>query len=119
LRLVPRAVLLVIITVAALQVAVTLMRPNTSNLVYAAVSGREAQTTSSAPTSGVITENQTLVVTQGTTQTLMVTPPAQTVTSVVTLTPQVAAPDYTPIGIAVVVAVGILALFAMFMKRKR
>jgi len=114
-------VLLLVVTVAALQVAITLVRPNASNLVYAAVSGgRENQTASSAVSPGaVVTENQTLVITQGTTQTLMVTPTPQTVTSIITISPQAAPPDYTPIGIALVVAVGILALFAMFMKRKR
>jgi len=110
----------VVITVTALQVAVTLIHPNISNLVYGAASGIEnASTTPTVITSGVFTQTQ--VVTTGTTQiqTIVVTPPTQTVTTNITLPPQTIPPDYTPIGIAVVVGVGILALFAMFLKRRQ
>jgi hypothetical protein len=109
----------VVITVAALQVAVTLMRPNSLNLVYGAASGHEVISSVSVLTSGVVT--QTLVVTLGSTQTqtMLVTLPPQTVTNNITLPPQTIPPDYSPLGIAVVFGVGILALFAMFLKRRR
>ena len=115
-----QAVLLVVITVAALQVSVGFIHPNVSNLVYGAASGIEnASITATVVTSGIVTQTQ--VVTTGTTQiqTIVVTPPTQTVTNNVTLPPQTIPPDYTPIGVAVVVGVGILALFAMFLKRRQ
>lgn len=110
--------LLVIISVSALQVAVTFMHPSTSNFVYAGASGRENQVTPGALTTLNVTQVQTKVVTQGTTQTLVITS-SQTVTDSITLPPQTIPPDYTPVGIAIVVAVGMLALLVMFLKRRR
>jgi hypothetical protein len=111
-------VLLVVITVAALQVAVTLLQPNTSNFVYAGASGHENEVTPGALTTVAVTQVVTQVSTQATTQTLVVTSP-QTVTNNITLPPQTIPPDYNPFGIAIVVAVGMLALLVMFLRRKR
>jgi len=113
-------VLLVVVTVAALQVAVTFMHPNTSNFVYAGPSGRENGASIAALTTLNITQVVTQMVTYGTTQTqtLIVTSP-QTVTDSITLPPQAVPPDYTPFGIATVAAAGMLALMAMFLKRRR
>jgi hypothetical protein len=113
-------VLLVVVTVAALQVAVTFMHPNTSNFVYAGASGHENEITPGALSTLNVTQVVTKVVSYGTTQTqtLVVTSP-QTVTDSITLPPQAVPPDYTPVGIAIVVAVGMLALLAMFLKRRR
>jgi len=116
------ALLLIVITVSVLQVAIFLMQPNTSNLVYAAQSGgaHENQvTTIAAGSASVIVsisnKTMTLISTFPTTVATTVS-----ITSATTITSQLqSGTDYTPVGIGVVTAAAIIALLVMFLKRKR
>ena len=116
------ALLLIVGTIAALQVAVSLIQPNTSNLVYAAQSGHENQVpslTSGLTSVGVSvsasTEIMTLISTFPTTVATTVS-----MTFATTVTPQSPPEyDYTPAGIGIVTAAAIIALLIMFLKRRR
>ena len=115
------ALLLIVVTISVLQVAIFLMQPNTSNLVYAAQSGgHENQvTTIAAGSASVIVsisnKTMTLISTFPTTVATTVS-----ITSATTITSQLqSGTDYTPVGIGVVTAAAIIALLVMFLKRKR
>ena len=110
--------LLVVITIAALQLSITLMHPTPSTFVYG--SSAVLHEINPGYTTINITQVETQVVTQPTTQTqtIITTAAPQTITSNVTIAPQAIPPDYTPIGIAIVVVIGILVLLVMFLRRR-
>jgi len=125
-------VLLVMVSaIVGLQMAVLLTHPTTSDLVgvYAASGQKNPPSTSTtnstliifSSSSSVSTSSSKASTTQATSQPPTSTLPPQTVTASITVVqPQVIrAEDYTPIGVAIVAAVGILGLVVLFFRRMR
>lgn len=112
------ALLLVVITISTLQVAIYLMRPNTSNFVYAAASANEQATLGQVTLTSVVVSNQTMTLVS-TFPTTVATTVSMTFATTVTFQPLQSPPDYTPAGIGIVAAAAIIALLIIFLKRKR
>lgn len=134
-------VLLIIVSaIVAFQMAVLLTHPTTSDLIevyagqctsnggrYCVVGGvTYSNSTSTSSTSSSVSASSSVASTSQAATTQSQPPPstpsAQTVTTSITLSVQpevIYAQDYTPIGVAVVAAVGIVGLVMMFLKRMR
>ena len=118
------AALILIISVSLLQVAAFLIQPRSSSLgiIVAGTGNNEKQTsattsvlseTSSPPTTQTVTVATTVPTTVPTT--VATTVSVTNTTTVLSQPPK----DYTPFGIAIVVAVAMIALVTMFMRRRR
>jgi len=116
------AVLIVVIAISLFQAAAFLTQPRRFTFEEAA-SGIGPEPTSSTQVSSVSGSSRVSNMTVTIPTTFPTTIPTTVLVSVsvtnvstVAVQPQ---PDYTPIGIAIIVAAGILALVMMFMRRRR